>query len=203
MRDKPRVKFVKTTLVGGLLFLVPVAFLVFILGKALGFMMVVATPLANWIPIDTIGGVAVANLIALAALVLVCFIAGLLARNAMATKAVRRLEERVLMKIPGYAVIRGLKSGFDESEESHMKPVIADLGFCQRIGFEMQKLADGRSVLYLPGCPNTWSGITMITASEQISYLDAPLKDIVDLSEGYGFGTAELLNETTGPGAKP
>ncbi len=194
MREKPRVNFVKTTLIGGLLFLVPVAFLVFILGKALGFMMVVAKPMAGWLPIDTLGGVAVANLIALAALILVCFIAGLLARNAMASDAVRRLEERVLMKIPGYAVIRGLKSGLDESAETHMKPVIADLGFCQRIGFEMQKLADGRSVLYLPGCPNTWSGITMIMAAEQISYLDVPFKDIIDLSEGYGFGTAELLD---------
>jgi len=202
MREKPRVNFVKTTLVGGLLFLVPVAFLLFILGKALGVMMVVARPMAGWIPIDRIGGVAVANLIALAVLVLVCFIAGLLARNAMATRAVRRLEERVLMKIPGYAVVRGLKSGFDESEEAHMKPVIADLGFGQRIGFEMQKLADGRSVLYLPGCPNTWSGITMITTSKQISYLDVPFKDIIDLSEGYGFGTAELLDKTTGPRVK-
>jgi len=196
MPEKPRIHFLATTAIGGVVFLVPVVFLVFILGKAYGFMLVVAQPLANWIPLERFGGVAIANLIALLAIILVCFAAGLLARSAAASETVRRLEDRLLSKIPGYALIRGLKSGFDRGNESSMKPVTVDLGFGQRAGFEMQKLPDGRSVVYLPGSPNTWSGITLIVNPDQIEYLHVPLKEMMDLFEGYGFNTATVLADS-------
>ena len=56
MSNRRQVKFLTTTVIGGLLFLVPLVFLVFILGKAIGFMMIIAKPMADFIPIDTIGG---------------------------------------------------------------------------------------------------------------------------------------------------
>ena len=44
------------------MFLVPVVVLVIILAKAAGLMMMVAEPMAAWLPIDAIGGVALANI---------------------------------------------------------------------------------------------------------------------------------------------
>ena len=52
------VRFIMTTINGGLLFLVPVAFLAFMLTKVFGFMLVIAAPMADWIMVDTIGGIA-------------------------------------------------------------------------------------------------------------------------------------------------
>ena len=67
MKDKKGIQFVLTTVIGGVLFLVPVVFLGMIFTKAAGFMMVIAKPMAAWIPVDSIGGVALANLIAIVA----------------------------------------------------------------------------------------------------------------------------------------
>jgi hypothetical protein len=142
-------QFIMTTVLGGLLFLVPVVFQGFVLAKAVGFMMIIAEPMADWIPVDTVGGVALANLIAIAAVIVVCFLAGLVARNALASGVVKNLESRVLMKIPGYTVIRGIKSGFDKDDNNQFKPVALALGSAERIGFEIQKLADGRSMIYI------------------------------------------------------
>ena len=61
MKYKKRVKVIFTTVIGGLLFLVPVVFLGIVLTKAAGFMMVIAQPLAAWVPVDSIGGVALAK----------------------------------------------------------------------------------------------------------------------------------------------
>ena len=47
MKDNKGVKFLLTTVIGGVLFLVPVVFLGIILTKAAGFMMVIAEPLAE------------------------------------------------------------------------------------------------------------------------------------------------------------
>ena len=59
-------RFLKTTLIGGIVFLVPVIIIVAIIGKAFEIMKKVADPLSALIPIDSVGGVVVVNLIAFA-----------------------------------------------------------------------------------------------------------------------------------------
>jgi len=193
MKDKPGVNFIMTTVIGGLFFLVPLMFLIFILGKAIGFMMVIAQPLADWLPVDTVGGVALANLLAILAVIVVCFIAGLIARHSMASGFVKALESKVLAKIPGYAMIKGVKSGFDSSESAGMKPVALKLGTAERIALEIEKLPDGRSMIYIPSAPSVWSGITQILPADQITYLDIPITSVMELTERFGHGVDELL----------
>ncbi len=193
MSDKKGVKFLLTTVIGGLLFLVPVVFLIMILTKAAGFMMVIAKPLAAWIPVDSIGGVALANLIAIVAVILLCFLAGLVARHALAGKLVKSLESKVLVKIPGYSMVKGIVSGFDESSTEGLKPIAMQFGSAERVGFEMQRLPDGRSVVYIPSSPSPWSGITQILPPDQVTYLNVPVTKIIEITENYGHGVGELL----------
>jgi uncharacterized membrane protein len=193
MKDSKGVKFFTTTVIGGLLFLVPVGFLGFVLFKVFGFMMIIAEPMAAWLPIDTVGGVALANLIAIIAVIVVSFFAGLIARNTLATGVVKKLESRVLMKIPGYTIVKGIKGGFDTEETQHFKPVALALGSAERVGFEIQKLADGRSMVFIPSVPNAFSGITQILPPDQVTYLDAPLTQIMEFVERYGHGADDLL----------
>ena len=187
------IKFIKTTVMGGLLFLVPVVFLIFILSEAMDYMLVIAEPMADWIPVDTVGGVALANLIAIVIVILICFIAGLVGRNARAIGLVKKLEAKVLMKIPGYTLVKGLKGGLDKDETHPLKPVVLTLGTAERIGFEVQKLPDGRSMVFFPSVPNPLSGITQILPADQVTYLDVSIANVIDLSENYGFGVDELL----------
>ena len=83
-------KFLKTTIIGGLLFLVPVVAVVMIVGKALSVMQAVAEPVAEVLPIDSLGGVAIVNVIAAVVVLLLSFLAGLLAR----TKPARKFASR-------------------------------------------------------------------------------------------------------------
>ncbi len=193
MKNSKGFQCISTTVIGGVLFLVPVVFLVFIVGEAFGFMMVIAEPMADLIPVNTIGGVALANLIAIVAVIVVCFLAGLVARNAMASGFVNRLESKVLTKIPGYTLIKGIKGGFEKGESSQFKPVALSLGSAERFGFEIQKLSDERSMVFIPGAPNALSGITQVLPGDQITYLDAPITSIMELAEKYGYGADELL----------
>ena len=68
MSEKP--EFIKSTVIGGVVFLVPIVILVVVLAKAFEIMKALAAPLANTMPIDTVGGFAVANLITIAFIVL-------------------------------------------------------------------------------------------------------------------------------------
>ena len=193
MKDNPIINFFLTTVIGGLFFLVPLMFLVYILGKAIAFMMVIAEPLADWLPVDTIGGIALANLLGILAVIIVSFIAGLIARHTIADGLVKSLESKVLMKIPGYAMVKGIKSGFDATDAEGMKPVALQLGSAERIAFEIEKLGDGRSMIYVPSAPSPWSGITQILPADQVTYLDVSVAKVLELTEKYGFGVEDML----------
>ena len=67
------------------------------------------------------------------------------------------------------------------------------MGTAERIGFEIQKLADGRSMVFIPSVPNAFSGTTQILPADQVTYLDVPVTQIMELAEKYGSGVDELL----------
>ena len=66
-------RFLKTTVLGGILFLVPIIIFIAIIGKALKITNKLATPIAGLLGVDAIAGIAVAQLLAIGILVLICF----------------------------------------------------------------------------------------------------------------------------------
>ena len=190
---KGGIHFFKTTVIGGLVFLVPVMVFIVVLAKAAGLMMMVAEPMAAWVPIDAIGGVALANIIAVVAVVLICFIAGLVARAAILRAIVGGLESKVLSKIPGYVIIRGMLSGLQEDDTYKLIPVLATIGDTARIGLEIERLDDDRVVVMVPTPPNPWSGKVYIMAPESVKCLDLPVTAYMENIERFGQGTNELL----------
>jgi len=191
---KGGIHFLKTTVIGGVVFLVPIVFLIMILTKAAQLMMMVAEPMAEWIPVDSVGGVALANVIAAAAIVVVCFVAGLLARRALVKTTVDKLETKVLTKVPGYVIVKGMLSGLHDDEQYQLKPVMANFGSSQRIGLEIERLQDGRVVVFTPGAPNPWSGIVHIMSADAIEHLDMEMPVYMENVERFGQGTDELLH---------
>ena len=188
-----RIQLAKTTLIGGMLFLVPLVIIILVVGKAIGVMMLVAEPMAKFLPVDTVGGVALANILALLCVLLLCYLAGLIARISLAGKAIKTIEDKALMKIPGYTMIKGITSSFDATQTQHMKPVLLTMATVQRVGLEIEKLQDGRSVIFIPTPPNRFAGITQIMPADQIEYLDVSVMEIMDYTEQYNRGTDALL----------
>ena len=181
------------TLLAGVLFLVPLGIAGIVLVKIIGVMMLVAQPMADWLPVDSLGGVALANLIALLFLMLTCFLAGLAARHAVASEMVRSVESGFLMKLPGYPMIKSYFSGYDDSQVAGLKPVLVKSGSVERLGLEVESLPDGRSMVFIPSPPNVFSGITQLMPSEHVRYLDISVKDIVEMTENFGHGAEHLL----------
>src|SRR5687767_9667629 len=98
--------FVRTTLVGGLLYLVPIVVLLAVLGKAIGIAHQVSPPVVKLIEAVHLGEILTPQVVAILLLVLFCFAAGLFARTAFAKRIGRALETRVLANLPGYELIK-------------------------------------------------------------------------------------------------
>jgi len=184
-------QFIKTTIIGGIFFLLPVVVVIAVIGKALKIMLVVGKPLNQFIPIDSIGGVAAANLIALLAVALCCFIAGVIAKSAMAKKAYLSLDT-ALMNIPGYAMIKGFADSMNSSEEAAQGflPVMVEFDDNAQIGFEVERTDAGDVVVFLPGAPSPWSGVVTYFKAERVKRLDISVTQAISSFKKLGRGSA-------------
>jgi uncharacterized membrane protein len=186
-------QFLKTTLIGGLLFLVPLVVVVVVVTKAYGFMLVVAEPIANIIPIDYVGGVALANFLALVVVVLLCFMAGLLAKTPAAKAFADKTESTIMQRIPGYTFFKGFTSALNPEATEDLKPVLVELNQFCRLGLEVERIGNEQVAVYFPGSPNAWSGIVLIVPVEQIKPIDIPIMTVIEHAEQLGRGSHEIL----------
>ena len=95
----------------------PIAMLAILLDKAMSVALKFARPIAEKVPDVLDIGVARVTLLAIVLLMLICFLAGLLAGTAAAQKVVRGLESSILSKIPGLRVLQAgdrRRSGTDD-----------------------------------------------------------------------------------------
>lgn len=191
MSEKP--EFIKSTVIGGVVFLVPIVILVVVLAKAFEIMKALAAPLANTMPIDTVGGFAVANLITIAFIVLVCFFAGLAARTSLAGKFVDMLESKLLYKIPLYAFAKNMTERVAGIKSEGLTPVLAPTVNGWQVALEIERIEGGSVAVYLPGSPNPWSGSVSIFQEDVIKPLDIPLSAVIVYCEGFGKGADKLL----------
>ena len=187
--------FIKTTLIGGVVFLLPVVIVVVVVGEALSLMMAVAEPMADVLPIESLGGVAMANIVATLLVLLVCFAAGLVARTGSAQRFARVLEDSILQKIPGYSLVRGITSSISTENAADMHVVLVSLGYSRRVGVEIERVSSERVVVYLPGAPNAWAGEVHVVETGQVERLDCPLTTFIDHAERLGRGSAAYLGK--------
>src|SRR5262245_51530005 len=102
MPMKDLLELTKTTILGGVVIILPVALVSVLVVKAIGAVRIVVDPLAAGLP----GGPIASSAIAAAIIVLACFVTGALARTTLGERSFGLFERSVLERLPGYDVLR-------------------------------------------------------------------------------------------------
>jgi len=188
-------KFLVSTVIGGALFLVPAVFIIIILEKAFKIMLLVARPIEKLLPIDTVVGVGMINVLAVLLILLIFVLAGLVARGRQAQAFYKKLDGVLLELIPGYAWTKTVVGslGKPEEEEQHFKPVVVTLDDQMQVGFELERGGDNLVVVFLPGSPDVRSGAVAYVTAERVAPLDAGFLTINRCMKHMGSGAAALL----------
>jgi uncharacterized membrane protein len=187
--------FLKTTAIGGVLFLLPLIVIGALVGQVVPIILTIAEALGDIIPLKTPAGIALLVLLALATVLLLCFAAGLLARRSFGRRISEGFEKGLLMLFPRYAILRDQMAGTIGGDETkpQMKPVLASLNNSSRLGFEIERSDDGLVTVYLPGSPDPWSGSVVFLKADRIQRPDIEFGDAVAIFEQLGRGSASLL----------
>lgn len=186
--------FVKTTVVGGLVFLVPLVVLLIVLRHAMRFAGPFADAITARFPAHEIAGVAVATLVAALLLVLVAFVAGLLARTPAGRKAVAWLENSLFGRLPQYRMLKAVADGFANIEDARgLTPVLVNVEGGWQPGYQLEPLQAGWVAVFLPQAPTPLAGNIMYMPAAKVRAMNIPLGEAMALVKCMGVGSRRAL----------
>lgn len=137
--------FLRATAIGGIFFLLPLVVVCFLLGQIGQLVYAVALQiqpiLRDWLGIRGATGYVLVFAIAVSVIVLLCFVAGILASRSIARQFTLSIEKYLLMLFPRYAIFKEQLSGNigGEIAKNRLKPVCVQLDGYTRLGFEVER----------------------------------------------------------------
>ncbi len=182
------------TLVRGILFLVPIALLIVLLVQAVKLIAALLQPIAKLVPAETVVGMAVVDMLAVAAIVVLCFLAGVLAGTAVGSAMGDRLEHVLLQRIPGFTLVKSMAQGMVGIDAgSEVKVALAWIEESWVLAFVMERLGNGLSTVFVPSAPTPAAGAIYYLPDHRLTPLDVSVSAAVACVTRLGVGSHLLL----------
>jgi len=189
-------EFLKTTIIGGASFLLPVAIIIFILSYALRLVRRIAEPISQSLHLDHLigAGVGTVTVLSVAVLVLISFAAGIVARTAAGRRITRWSESSFLARFPHYQVLKSMAEGLAHVENARgLKPALINIEGGWQIGYLLEQLNKDWVVVFLPQAPSPMSGNMMYMPADRVRPLDITMVEAMSIVKAIGVGSSAAL----------
>ena len=183
-------QFVLSSLVRGLLIIIPLYLAVLLLLKAAKSLAGLVRPLAmllpEWLPAE--------GALSLLLVLFVCFLVGAAVRTRTGRSVRERIEKSFFEKIPGYALIRSLTERMaGKDDESAWKPALVEIEEALVPGFIIEEFEDGRFTVFVPSVPTPFAGAVYILDRARVHPLNVPFTQAIKAVSKWGSGSKELV----------
>lgn len=186
-------RFIRTTLAGGILFMIPLVIVVAVVRKALDILQVITVPLDEALDGEIIWGLDGRNLVGIGLLVLFCFLGGLLFRLAKVQASIDRLEENFLSYIPGYMLLKSLADdALTETKVHAMVPVLVKDDEAYNPGFLIEE-KNGMGMVFLPEAPQANTGEIKIVPIDIVIRISISSTAMIHMIRNMGRGIIDYI----------
>jgi uncharacterized membrane protein len=182
-------EFTKTTLIGGVLIILPLYLAALLLAKTVKGMLALLSPVADQIPAT----VEFRQVLAIALLIAVCFIVGLIVRTGPGLRAKNAFERSVLEKLPGYTFLRGLAGRLTGRSEDTLQPALVEIEEALVPALIVENLDDGSYTVLVPSAPTPMAGSIYILPHDRVHPVDIPLAKAIAVFSKWGTGAGEFV----------
>jgi len=164
-------RFLKVTLVGGLLVVLPVWVSLLLLLKAIKGAMAMLMPIAKLLP----QGFVHEKVAALVLLLVICFVVGLLIRTGPGRRFGDWLSQHILDRIPGFSLVGGMTRQLAGKEgEQSFQPALVEIEDALVPAFIIEKHADGQFTVFVSSSPTPMVGVIYFATRTRTSGGCAP-----------------------------
>jgi uncharacterized membrane protein len=187
---KTLAEFIKTTLIGGVLIILPIYLAVLLLAKMVNGLLALLVPVTAQIP----AGVEFRQIVAIILLLVICFIVGMIVRTRLGLRVKDAFERAVLQKLPGYAFLRGLaKRLTGRSEEHTLEPALVEIEDALVPALIVEELDDGSYTVLVPSAPTPMAGSIYILPRDRVHPVDIPFTKAIGVFSKWGTGAGEFV----------
>jgi uncharacterized membrane protein len=187
---KTLAEFIKTTLIGGLLIILPLYLSVLLLLKAGAGVLTLMRPITALIPVS----VQFHDILGILLVVILCLLAGLVGRTGPGLRVKDAFERVVLNKLPGYAVLRGFAGRIaGRSDEAAFAPTLVEIEDALVPALIVEELADGSYTVLVPSVPTPMAGAIYILARERVHPVDVPFSKALSVFTKWGAGASDFV----------
>jgi uncharacterized membrane protein len=190
--------FIKTTIVGGVIFLLPVVLVLLVLSHAMRFAGKVVQPISHSLHFDhTVAGVGVATLLASLLLVIASFAAGVVARTKVGHHVSGWFESSLLGNLPQYQLAKSMGEGLAQIEGTdNLKPALISIDGGWQIGYLLEPIENGWMAVFVPQAPTPMSGNVMYLPADRIRPMAISMMQARAIVKHIGFGSGAALRGT-------
>jgi uncharacterized membrane protein len=191
---KSTFRVLKATLVGGLLFMVPVILVLVVLRHGVDMAKKIVKPVVvAYAPVHSVAGVTVATLAAAGLLALIALGLGLFSQTALGRRIRDWLENTILGRVPGYAILKGLVGDTVGVDAGDVAPALAWIEESWVYAFVMEVHPDGFRTVFVPAAPSPLTGAIYFLPEDRLRPLDLPVASVMKAIHRLGVGSAALL----------
>ena len=186
---KTAADFIRMTLVGGLLVVLPLWVSVLLLIKAIKSALLVLHPLAKLLPQSLVHP----DVVAFCLLLLICFAVGLLIRTRLGQSFGAWLEKHFLGRIPGFSIVHGMiRQLAGAKDEQSFEPALVEIEEALVPAFIIEKHTDGQFTVFVSSSPTPMAGAIYILQPERVHPVNVPLRKAMVCVTKWGAGAAEM-----------
>ena len=181
--------FLKVTLIGGLLIVLPLWVSLLLLFKAIKGALALLQPIAKLVPQKFVHH----DVVAFCLLILICFAVGLLIRTRVGHLIGDWLEQHLLGRLPGFSIVRGMVRQFaGAKDEQSFEPALVEIEEALVPAFIIEKHPDGQFTVFVSSSPTPMAGAIYILQPERVHPVDVPLRKAMVCVTKWGAGAAEM-----------
>jgi uncharacterized membrane protein len=192
---KKTLDFVKTTILGGLVAIVPLAVLIVSLGMILQVLLDISVVLKDVLPFPPLINTVIVFAVAAVALLIICFAAGLLVKTAFGHASVEKMHAFFSKHLPLYQTVRDITRNAAGMQGREFDLALIDLhGSRARVlGAVMEELPENRVAAYIPMSPTLGVGQVYVLPADSVQKMDVPIADFAGAISQWGVGTEKLF----------
>ncbi len=192
--------FVKTSVIGGIVVILPVAILFFVFKWLFDLVTDIIQPLTDLvmkITIQTQIQELLADIMVITVILAACFFVGVFVRTRLGTFIYRNIENRVLKAAPGYSLVKETVMQFLGSKKTFFSSVALVQIFANETlvsAFITDSHPDGSYTVFVPTGPNPTSGNIYHVKAKYVHPVDVPVEDAMRSIISCGAGSTMLIN---------
>lgn len=191
-------KFIKTTILGGVVVLLPILLTVLLLRWLFNFITRFIHPLTKMM-VDTAKlQEYLADVLVVLIIIFICFLVGLTARTRLGRYIHKVIERRILKVMPGYCLFRNTVKQFLGQERTPFSRVALVQAFGNSTlmtAFITDEHPDGRVTVFVPSALNPTTGLILHLEKEHVHRVNASVEDTMRSIISCGAGSDKLLNK--------